>query len=176
MTDELWKLIKKSANEEYGTSLSDTEKALRLAKKQFGTSPYGIVGTTGNVVGTTLDGMSMMTPMDMVYVAPAFEQLYCGTKGLNYVDDATRISVDTKLKDYLLNLDHPVGGSKAKWFKESLGFTLENADDLAKQIVFDSNKAVQTTITEFGVKYNQVISIKGANGKVIDTISVNTFP
>jgi RHS repeat-associated protein len=80
----------------------------------------------------------------------------------------SRLSVEEKLLKYLLNISHPVGGSKAKWFKEALGFTVDNADDLANQIVFNSKTAIQTGVTEFGVKYNQVISISGANGKVID--------
>lgn len=80
----------------------------------------------------------------------------------------SRASVADKLDRYLLNLDHPVGGSKAKWFRDALGFTQKNADDLAKQIVFDPKTAVQTVVTEHGVKYNQVIPITGANGKVID--------
>lgn len=41
-------------------------------------------------------------------------------------------------------------------------------DDLARQIVFDPAKAVQTAVTPNGVKYNQVISITGANGRQID--------
>ena len=77
--------------------------------------------------------------------------------GADVLQTLSRQSVDDKLSRYLLNLDHPVGGSKAKWFRDALGFTQENADDLAKQIVFDPNKAVQTVVTEHGVKYNQVI-------------------
>ncbi len=88
-----------------------------------------------------------------------------GSKG---TINLTRESVDDKLARYLLNMDHSIGGTKAKWFKEALGFTQENADELAKQIVFNPNKAVQTAITEHGIKYNQIIPIKGANGKVID--------
>lgn len=77
-------------------------------------------------------------------------------------------SVNDKLTRYLLNMEHPVGGNKAKWFKEALGYTQENMDDLAKQIIFDPNKAVQTGVTEYGTKFNQTISITGANGKIID--------
>jgi RHS repeat-associated protein len=83
-------------------------------------------------------------------------------------NNLTRQSVDEKLSKYLLNKDHPIGGSKAKWFDQALGFTKDNADDLAKQIVFDPKKAVQTEVTQYGIKFNQVISIKGANGKEID--------
>jgi hypothetical protein len=49
-------------------------------------------------------------------------------------------------------------------------YTKENAGQLAKQIVFDENVAVQTAVTEHGIKYNQLISIVGANGKKIDVV------
>lgn len=69
-----------------------------------------------------------------------------------------------------MNPTHPDGGPKAKWFQQALGFTRENADQLAKQIVFDPSKAVETTVTQYGTKYNQVITIVGANGKRIDVL------
>lgn len=87
---------------------------------------------------------------------------------MRVLETLSRASVDDKLARYLLNASHAKGGPKAKWFDEALGFTMDNADDLARQIVFDPSKAVQTAVTEFGTKYNQVISITGANGKVID--------
>ena len=80
----------------------------------------------------------------------------------------TAASVDDKLSRYLLNADHPVGGSKARWFEAALGFTQENAADLARQIRFDPSKAVETAVTEYGTKLNQVIAIEGANGKTIE--------
>jgi hypothetical protein len=93
----------------------------------------------------------------------------------NYADDdppreltPTEASVADKLDRYLLNPDHPVGGPKAKWFDRALGYTRENADDLAKQIEFDESKAVQTDVTPHGTKYNQTIEIEGANGRHID--------
>ncbi|HEX8145842.1 MAG TPA: hypothetical protein VF591_01465 [Pyrinomonadaceae bacterium] len=80
----------------------------------------------------------------------------------------TEMSVQDKLYRYLLDPEHPAGGPKAKWFREALGFTRENMDDLARQITFDPAKAVQTAVTPNGVKYNQVIRITGANGRQID--------
>ena len=59
-------------------------------------------------------------------------------------------------------------GPKAKWFEQALGFTKENLGDLAQQIKFDPAKAVQTGVTEYGTKFNQVIEIVGANGKRIE--------
>ena len=82
----------------------------------------------------------------------------------------TEMSVKDKLYRYLLDPEHPVGGSKAKWFEEALGFTKENLDDLAKQIKFDSAKAIQTRIIPTGIQYNQTIEIIGANGKKIEVV------
>ena len=86
------------------------------------------------------------------------------SKGL----ETTRLSVIDKLDRYLLNLEHPIGGSKAKWFEKALGFTKENMNNLAKQIVFDETKATQTALTEYGAKFNQLIKVEGANGKIIE--------
>jgi RHS repeat-associated protein len=81
--------------------------------------------------------------------------------------EKTSLSVADKLKRYLLNFDHPIGASKAQWFKKALGFDESNASDLAKQIIFDSGTAVETGTTKYGTKYNQVIEITGANGRSI---------
>lgn len=69
-----------------------------------------------------------------------------------------------------MNKNHPVGGSKAKWFEQALGFTQKNSDDLAKQIVFNEKTAIIKELTQHGQKFNQVIPIRGVNGR---TIGVN---
>jgi hypothetical protein len=84
--------------------------------------------------------------------------------------DLTAQSVRAKLTGYLLNESHPKGGTKAIWFKQALGFTQDNLEALAPQIKFDPATAVESGITEFGVKYNQTIQIIGANGKTIDVV------
>lgn len=85
---------------------------------------------------------------------------------------STEASVADKLDRYLLNPDHPIGGPKARWFKEALGFSRENASDLASQIVFDEARALKMGETQHGTKYSQVISIQGANGRIIDVTFV----
>ena len=67
----------------------------------------------------------------------------------------SRASVDDKLQRYTLNPDHPDGRDKAQWFKKALGYTGENAEGLAKQLVFDEFKAVKTAVTPYGTKFNQ---------------------
>jgi hypothetical protein len=85
--------------------------------------------------------------------------------------EASAASVNDKLYRYLLNPENARGADKAAWFKGALGFTRENIGDLAKQIVFDPNKAVQTAVTPYGVKYNQIINIVGANGRTIPVLT-----
>ncbi|MND12391.1 Filamentous hemagglutinin [compost metagenome] len=80
----------------------------------------------------------------------------------------THDSVTKKLDTYLLDKNHPVVGSKAEWFDKALGFNKNNSDGLAKQIVFDSTKAVKTSETPYGIKYDQTIPISGTNGRTID--------
>jgi hypothetical protein len=79
-------------------------------------------------------------------------------------------SVIDKLWRYLLDPDHSSGGPKANWFEQALGFTRQNLPVLARQISFDPSKAWETGVTEYGMKYNQVISITGANGRIIDVL------
>ena len=86
--------------------------------------------------------------------------------------EITRASVEDKLKRYLLNPAHPLGGDKAGFFAQALGFTLKNMKLLSSQIKFDPAKAVQGEKTEFGTKYRQMITIRGANGRHIPIYTV----
>ncbi len=112
--------------------------------------------------------------VSVVEVADGIKNIYKGWKAIKAAravkaaaKEVTHKSVVDKLKRYLLNLDHPVGGSKAKWFQKALGFTKSNMDDFAKQIVFDSNKAIKTGANKQGTLFKQLINIKGANGRKI---------
>ena len=84
-----------------------------------------------------------------------------------HLTGTTEDSINHKLQTYLLNPLHPTGGPKSVWFKGALGFTQSNADDLARQLIFDPQTAFKRDDTEHGQKYNQIISLKGKNGKII---------
>jgi RHS repeat-associated protein len=99
----------------------------------------------------------------------AAEAAAAAAKGL---PPTTEASVADKLTRYLLNAEHQVGGAKAAWFKAALGFTRENAADLASQIKFSEAAATLTKVTEHGTTFEQVIKITGANGKNIDVMFV----
>jgi uncharacterized protein RhaS with RHS repeats len=91
-------------------------------------------------------------------------RLYKVGKGLQ----VTRGSVDKKLTGYLLNKSHSVGADKANFFDKALGFTQANKAGLAKQIKFNSSTAVKKGLTQHGQKFEQVINIKGANGRNVN--------
>ena len=85
---------------------------------------------------------------------------------------ASAASVRDKLARYALNLAHPDGGSKAQWFQQALGFTRQNSEGLARQLVFNEKTAVQTGVTEFGTKFTQTIDVVGANGRTLPVKTV----
>jgi hypothetical protein len=59
-----------------------------------------------------------------------------------------------KLSNYLLSETHAVGRAKARYFR-SIGYTAENADDLADSLVMiaRSEGVFQEIASDFGTKY-----------------------
>ena len=71
------------------------------------------------------------------------------------IPDAQRaIAADEKVHDYLLNLEHPDGGSKAIWF-HSLGYTRADWKHLCDDLLAIARECDEfdRETTEFGVKY-----------------------
>jgi tRNA A37 threonylcarbamoyladenosine dehydratase len=60
-----------------------------------------------------------------------------------------------KLRDYSLNLNHPVGGQKARVFKAALGITVQQAAWLRERAleVAVTDEATQGATSVFGDKY-----------------------
>lgn len=71
-----------------------------------------------------------------------------------------------KTEAYLLNLDHPVGGAKAKFFKDVLGYTKDDSKLFHKNIAESliGKIPVSTEETKFGLKHTFNVSLKGKNG------------
>jgi RHS repeat-associated protein len=127
-------------------------------------------GEGGKYISGNLPSTGMTDAAYMV-VAPgagAFKTAIMQSAEKQVALSATALSVDSKLANYLLNAEHAVGGPKAKWFEQALGFNKSNMDSLSKQIVFNPKTAVETGVTKYGTQYNQVIPIHGANGRNID--------
>jgi len=71
------------------------------------------------------------------------------------IPDAERAVVTAdKVRDYLLNLEHPDGGSKAVWF-HSLGYARGESQVLANDLMAIARDCDEfdTETTQFGVKY-----------------------
>jgi hypothetical protein len=67
-----------------------------------------------------------------------------------------------KIKDYLLDKSHPVGGSKAKLF-ESIGYSLKNWQDFADDLLTLARESENYLAkpSPFGIKYE----VRGKIGK-----------
>ncbi len=61
---------------------------------------------------------------------------------------------ELKIKSYLLNLNHPKGGSKAKFFLKR-GFTAQEWEGFQDALIVQgkNNPVVKTTTDEFGTRY-----------------------
>jgi hypothetical protein len=136
-----------------------------------------VIGTTGLLCAATIPGCAKAVETVLGIGTAACADGDC-TNEVSASSQALQNAVQTaqsvtdKLQRYLLNPDHPTGGSKANWFESALGYTKENLVDLSRQIIFNPETAIQTRVTQFGTMYNQVINITGANGKQIDVLFV----
>lgn len=83
------------------------------------------------------------------------------------------IAATDKVRDYLLNLEHPDGGSKAVWF-HSLGYTRDQwqllADDLLA-IARGCDK-FDTETNRFGVKYKAAGLVGRPNHRPANVLTV----
>ncbi|MBO0470074.1 hypothetical protein JZO66_05930 [Enterococcus sp. DIV0242_7C1] len=179
LSDNLRKLIKKYDLDV--VELSPTEMDRRVTEFQksgkdyFSGATVNMFGFNGlNYIQSTVNDLKESGFWDAAWgvgltVAAVRNAQAAGKKAGGLKNpNLTQESINSKLDGYLLNKEHPVGGSKANWFDKALGFNRNNSQQLSKQITFDKSTAVQTSVTDYGTKYSQIIPIKGVNGKIID--------
>ena len=79
---------------------------------------------------------------------------------------------ERKIKDYLLNLNHPIGGTKAKFLQDVLGYNAQDSRLFYNNIVNAIVKRVpnETIKTEYGIKHVYNTKLVGKYSK---SISVN---
>lgn len=82
---------------------------------------------------------------------------FCHKDLMPIPDAESAVVAAEKVRDYLLNRDHPDGGSKAVWF-ESLGYTRSNDSALAEDLLAIARECETfgSEITKFGVESNAV--------------------
>lgn len=75
----------------------------------------------------------------------------------------------TKIQGYLLNPNHPIGFSKAKFFNDVLGYTEKDAKLFHKNVVKSiiGRKPIETQRTEYGVKHTYETEIIGRKSNKI---------
>ena len=78
-----------------------------------------------------------------------------------------------KLSDYLLDLSHPIGGAKARWFI-SVGYQSENPVRLETDLLemVHSSSDFEKEETRFGVKYVVRGQLQTPNGGVASVVTV----
>ena len=74
------------------------------------------------------------------------------------------VIAEEKIRGYLLNPSHPVGGSKAVWFA-SIGYTMGNWQDLSNDLLqlAQTSEDFIAKSSPFGVKY-EVWGVLGCPG------------
>ena len=78
-----------------------------------------------------------------------------------------------KVRDYLLNLEHPDGGSKAVWF-HSLGYSRDQWQELADDLLAIARgcREFDTETTRFGIKYKAAGSVGRPNHRPGNVLTV----
>jgi hypothetical protein len=78
-----------------------------------------------------------------------------------------------KLTDYLLNLSHPIGSAKARWFV-LLGYHPDRPEQLADDLLSVVRRGDKFTTEEspFGVKYNVSGEIVTPSGRSVKVLTV----
>ena len=71
-----------------------------------------------------------------------------------FPDAEHAIVAEEKVRDYLLNFKHPIGGPKARWFV-TLGYTIDNWQDLVNDLrwLVETADDFVAKPSPFGVKY-----------------------
>lgn len=74
-----------------------------------------------------------------------------------------------KTEGYLLNLNHPVGGPKAKFMKDILGYTQSDGMLFHKNVVSSimGKQPTKTETTPFGTKHTYHTTLIGRDGKAV---------
>lgn len=75
-----------------------------------------------------------------------------------------------KTEGYLLNIDHPVGGTKAKFMKDVLGYSQSDSKLFHKNIVASiiGKSPTKSETTPFGIKHTYHTKVIGKSGKSVN--------
>ena len=105
----------------------------------------GFHGGFGNTHGATQNKTPVTAPKDVIYSKK-------------------------KTEGYLLNINHPVGGSKAKFMKDVLGYSQSDSKLFHKNIVASlvGKSPTKSETTPFGIKHTYHTKLIGKSGKSVN--------
>jgi hypothetical protein len=95
---------------------------------------------------------------------------YSNTKGSAPVTRTGNVRYNQKKTEgYLLNTEHPKGGSKAKFMKDVLGYTQSDSHLFHKNVVDAiTNKTPEKTVnTPYGLRHTYHTELIGKNGNKV---------
>ena len=95
---------------------------------------------------------------------------YSNTKGSAPVTCTGNVRYSQKKTEgYLLNTEHPKGGSKAKFMKDVLGYSQSDSKIFHKNVVSSlvGKTPVKSEVTQFGTKHTYKTEITGKDGKSV---------
>lgn len=95
---------------------------------------------------------------------------YSNTKGSAPVSRTGNVRYSQKKTEgYLLNTEHPKGGSKAKFMKDVLGYTQSDSHLFHKNVVDAiTNKTPEKTVnTPYGLRHTYHTELIGKNGNKV---------
>ena len=128
---------------------------------------------TGNIKNLTLNGFYVRFQIKalFLYFKYRFNQK---TSKMKVPNCEQAIVKPEKLTKYLLNLAHPKGGSKAKFFKIH-GYDLSNATELENEFmkILNENDVVDVLEIGYGINYSVVGILKSktySNNPLLKTI------
>ena len=107
------------------------------------------------------------------FLPAALPETFCHQIQMPIPDAKRAVIAPEKVRDYLLNLEHPDGGSKAGWF-HSLGYTRDHWQLLADDLMAIAREcdAFDTETTQFGVKYKASGSVGCPNHRPGSVLTV----
>lgn len=92
---------------------------------------------------------------------------------MTFPDADRAVVTEEKVRDYLLNPNHPVGGPKAAWFA-SIGYSIGNWQDLVDDLLLLA-RSVDDFVAKpspYGVKYQATGKIGRPGHRPADVITV----
>jgi hypothetical protein len=122
---------------------------------------------SGDIPNTNvIDSLPNTNVTDGINVGTKFPE---GSHALIGADKA--IINPTKLTEYALNPDHPVGKNKARVFESALGFNRGNADELMAQLQHGvkNNTPIAGKVDQYGERFTVEIPVKGPKGNGVVT-------